>query len=77
MFAFGTNAFGDNRCWRDGCKCLCETAAHNDGTCDISEHMGYNLYRFTSWESGKNHFSYNSNLGKNYKMLFDSCIHYF
>ena len=50
MFAFGTNAFGDNRCWRDGCKCLCETAAHNDGTCDISEHMGYNLYRFTNWE---------------------------
>ena len=29
MFAFGTNAFGDNRYFRDGGKCLCET--HSEG----------------------------------------------
>ena len=58
MFAFGTNAFGDNRYFRDGGYCLCETSANDDGTCDISEHMGYNLYRFTNWESGKYQFSY-------------------
>ena len=58
MFIFGTNAFGDDRCYRDGCKCICETAANDDGTCDIKEHMGYNLYRFTNWESGKYQFSY-------------------
>ena len=61
MFAFGTNAFGDNRYFRDGGYCLCETSANDDGTCDISEHMGYNLYRFTNWESGKYQSSYNTN----------------
>ena len=48
MFAFGTNAFGRDRCHRDGCKCVCQLGARYDGTCDVKEHMGYNLYRFTT-----------------------------
>ena len=46
MFAFGTNDFGVTRCYADGCTCLCETGANDDGTCDTVDHKGYHLYRF-------------------------------
>ena len=46
MFAFGTNDFGVPRCDNNGCQCLCETAAADDGTCDSVQHKGYRLYRF-------------------------------
>ena len=46
MFAFGTNDFGIPRCDSNGCQCLCETAAADDGTCDSVQHKGYRLYRF-------------------------------
>ena len=46
MFALGTNDFGVNRCNRKGCKCLCETSAADDGTCDVVSHKGYRLYKF-------------------------------
>ena len=46
MFAFGTNDFGVPRCDSNGCQCLCETSAAEDGTCDSVQHMGYRLYRF-------------------------------
>ena len=46
MFAFGTNDFGVPRCDGNGCQCLCETAAADDGTCDSVQHKGYRLYRF-------------------------------
>ena len=46
MFVFGTNDFGTTRCYADGCTCLCETGAKNDGTCDTIENKGYHLYRF-------------------------------
>ena len=46
MFALGTNDFGVNRCNRKGCKCLCETSAEDDGTCDVVSHKGYRLYKF-------------------------------
>ena len=48
MFAFGTNDFGVTRCYSDGCTCLCETGAKDDGTCDTVNHNGYHLYRFGS-----------------------------
>ena len=46
MFALGTNDFGTTRCYADGCSCLCETGAKDDGTCDTVNHNGYHLYRF-------------------------------
>ena len=46
MFALGTNDFGTTRCYADGCTCLCETGAEDDGTCDTVDHKGYHLYRF-------------------------------
>ena len=46
MFIFGTNDFGQNRCYEDGCICVCETGAKDDGTCDMVSHDGYNLYKF-------------------------------
>ena len=46
MFALGTNDFGTTRCYADGCACLCETGAKDDGTCDTVDHKGYHLYRF-------------------------------
>ena len=46
MFALGTNDFGTTRCYADGCTCLCETGAREDGTCDTVNHNGYHLYRF-------------------------------
>ena len=49
MFAFGTNDFGVDRCDGNGCKCLCETSAADDGTCDSVQHKGYRLYRFKAF----------------------------
>ena len=46
MFAFGTNDFGTNRCYDDGCSCLCETSATEEGTCDSVNHNGYILYKY-------------------------------
>ena len=46
MFIFGTNKFGTNRCNRNGCKCYCETSASDDGSCNIKNHKGYQLYKF-------------------------------
>ena len=46
MFAFGTNDFGVQRCYGDGCACACETGAEDDGTCDTVDHKGFHLYRF-------------------------------
>ena len=56
MFAFGTNDFGTNRCNSDGCSCLCETSAADQGTCDIVGHNGYRLYKYGS---GDYHTLYN------------------
>ena len=46
IFIFGTNDFGNDRCYEDGCKCICETSAEDDGTCDVVQHDGYRLYKF-------------------------------
>ena len=46
MFVFGTNDFEVDRCNAQGCTCYCETAAKDDGTCQIVDHKGYRLYRF-------------------------------
>ena len=46
MFIFGTNDFGTNRCFVEGCNCVCETSAKDDGTCDMESHDGYRLYKF-------------------------------
>ena len=45
MFALGTNDFGVIRCYSDGCTCLCETGAADNGTCESVSHKGYHLYR--------------------------------
>ena len=52
MFAFGTNDYGTERCNNDGCKCLCETSATEEGTCTIVNHNGYRLYKYSK---GKRH----------------------
>ena len=46
MFAFGTNDFGENRCYSNGCECICETAARDNGICYMNDHKGYRLYKF-------------------------------
>ena len=48
MFAFGTNDFGKNRCNDDGCRCLCETSATDEGTCNNVDHNGYRLYKYSN-----------------------------
>ena len=53
MFAYGTNDFGTNRCYDDGCSCLCETSATEKGTCDRIDHNGYRLYIYSK---GNCHF---------------------
>ena len=47
MFAFGTNDYETIRCNDDGCRCLCETSAAIDGSCDRVNHDGYRLYKYT------------------------------
>ena len=48
MFIFGTNDFGKDRCESNGkqCDCYCETSANDDGTCDITDHDGFRLYKY-------------------------------
>ena len=50
MFLYGTNDFGTNRCneaWIGlGCVCVCETAAKEDGTCNMVKHNGYRLFKY-------------------------------
>ena len=49
MFIFGTNDFGTARCEGNGkqCQCFCETSATDDGSCDITDHNGYRLYKYS------------------------------
>ena len=56
MFIFGTEDFGDSTCNTDGCNCYCETSATEQGMCDMIDHNGYRLYRYTS---GDYHTLYN------------------
>ena len=44
LFAFGKN----DRCYDGGstCKCLCETAASNDGSCKEVDSDNYRLYQY-------------------------------
>ena len=45
MFTVGRN--GTEKCFDDGkCKCWCEIAANNDGTCREVDHEDYDLYEF-------------------------------
>ena len=47
LFAFGTNDFGTDRCDNvDGCTCLCETSATEEGICNTESHNGYRLYKY-------------------------------
>ena len=48
MFAFGTNDFGTTRCFDEGCACLCETGANDDGTCNVVGHSGFRLYKLST-----------------------------
>ena len=50
MFAFGTSDWGTIRCFPEGCKCYCETAANKDGTCNLVSHNGMRLFKY---ENGK------------------------
>ena len=52
MFAFGTNAYGNSRCSKGKCQCLCETSASSDGTCKEVRHTGYKLYKYSSGVKG-------------------------
>ena len=47
MFAFGTNDYGTDRCNDDGCQCLCETSAREEGQCTRVNHNGYRLYKYS------------------------------
>ena len=53
MFGFATNDFGGNRCFDDGCNCICETSAKDDGTCDMIPNNSYRLYKFKTKPRGK------------------------
>ena len=46
MFIYGTNDFGEDRCYANGCECTCETSALADGTCTTASHNGYRLYKY-------------------------------
>ena len=47
VFAFGTNDFGLDRCFKEqGCYCICETGASNHGYCEETYHNGYRLYKY-------------------------------
>ena len=55
MFIYGTNDWGNNRCFSDGCNCACETAANSDGTCNRIDHTGYRLFKYDKGGSCRTH----------------------
>ena len=55
MFAFPNS---DGRCHGGRCKCLCQTGASANGTCDEVENERYDLYKFRSNEMGKIDFEW-------------------
>ena len=62
MFAFGTNDFGTNRCdygGYDGCRCLCELSATDEGDCTRVIHEGYRLYKYPNNNIGNYYLSRN------------------
>ena len=78
MFIFGTNDFGQNRCDEDGCVCVCETGAKDDGTCNMISHDGYNLYKFKT-RGNYALFVSNLNIIPNYykrKLIIEGFTHF-
>ena len=65
MFIFGTEDFGSSKCNSDGCNCYCETSATDQGLCDMVNHNGYRLYKYT----GDDHTLYNKISLKKYIIL--------
>ena len=54
MFIFGTNDFGEGRCNKDGCNCMCETSAWPNGTCSMFDSDKYEKgYRLFKYDEGK------------------------
>ena len=45
MFAYGTNDTGTTRCNNDGCRCLCEISATDDGVCTRVKNDLYHLFK--------------------------------
>ena len=45
LFIIGTNEFGNNRCYKDGCKCYCQYATQPHCLV-LTKHTGYDLYAF-------------------------------
>ena len=75
MFIFGTNEFGNDRCSSDGCKCICETSADDDGNCETVQHDGYRLFKFSKYHFEILHFLkafYIYNIILDYNILY--CI---
>ena len=55
MFIFGTNDFGEGRCNKDGCNCMCERSAWPNGTCAMFDPDKYEKgYRLFKYDEGKN-----------------------
>ena len=59
MFAYGTNDFSNDtskhRCNANGikgCRCLCETVATDDATCETRDQLGYRLYKYSDTVNG-------------------------
>ena len=55
MFIFGDGFYDlgcgrnlEDRCEGDGCKCYCEKSATAQGACNIIDHDGYCLYKYTA-----------------------------
>ena len=52
MFAFGTDDLGGTGCHNvqnaDGCLCLCETDATDQGSCTTQNNTNYHLYRYSN-----------------------------
>ena len=59
VFAFGAKVprSSNNRCFADGCQCLCETSASTDGTCSQASHIGYRLYKYRYYKNSKYQFA--------------------
>ena len=61
MFIYGRNGGSCNRCYTNGCTCVCETGAMPDGTCPTtSAHCGYDLFKVEEGRSSGWYILYNT-----------------
>ena len=66
MFAYAT---AEGKCFGGKCKCVCTTGAYVNGTCDVVEKTGYNLYTYVTESSAPLTTNSTDEVGKSFSVI--------